>query len=95
MKVVTLHESPHKHGYSDTLASYVHKGLNDCGQHEFQDFFLNEMNIKPCQMCMYCASSMNHTLQQCDGGRIRYNFSTKVSICFSILVICSLDALFL
>jgi len=55
-----LHGSPRKNQNSDTLADCFIKGLNFNGYNEVAHFYINELNIKPCQGCLTCATSPNH-----------------------------------
>ncbi|MCJ7572732.1 flavodoxin family protein [Candidatus Bathyarchaeota archaeon] len=61
MKVVVLHGSPRKNGNSDTLADHFLKGLNAGGENEVRHFHPNDMNIRPCQGCLSCETSPNHS----------------------------------
>jgi multimeric flavodoxin WrbA len=60
MKVVVLHGSPRKGMNSDTLAEHLLMGLSEQGSHEVTHFYTNEMEIKPCQGCLGCATSQGH-----------------------------------
>lgn len=60
MNVVVLHGSPRKGMNSDTLADQFLKGLRELGEHEVTHFYTNEMEIRPCQGCLHCASSPAH-----------------------------------
>ena len=60
MHVIVLHGSPRKGGNSDTLAEYFVKGFNETGSSEIIDFYLNDMNIRPCQGCESCMTSQDH-----------------------------------
>ncbi|GAG68565.1 unnamed protein product [marine sediment metagenome] len=51
MKAMVLHGSPRKNQNSDTLARYFIDGLKENEDLEYKDFYLNELNIKPCQGC--------------------------------------------
>jgi len=61
MKTVVLHGSPRKNGNSDTLADHFLKGLNEGGENEVRHFYPNDMNIRPCQGCLSCETSVNHS----------------------------------
>lgn len=54
MKTVALHGSPRRNGNSDTLVKNFIKGLRASGNSEIQEFYANELNIKPCQGCLTC-----------------------------------------
>jgi multimeric flavodoxin WrbA len=54
MKIVVLHGSPRKGGNSDTLVNYLLDGLTTSRPHEVSHFYLNEMQIRPCQGCESC-----------------------------------------
>ena len=60
MKTIILHGSPRKNQNSDTLVEYFVRGLNYDGVKEVKHFYLNELNIKPCQGCLTCAKSVDH-----------------------------------
>ncbi|MEJ2249738.1 MAG: flavodoxin family protein [Candidatus Lokiarchaeota archaeon] len=61
MKTIIFHGSPRKNQNSDTLVNYFIKGMNVKGDKEVRHFFINELNIKPCQGCLKCATSPNHS----------------------------------
>jgi multimeric flavodoxin WrbA len=61
MKTIVLHGSPRKSGNTDTLAYHFMRGLRESGQHEIKDFFPNDMNVKPYQMCESCGRSVDHS----------------------------------
>ena len=54
MKAVVLHGSPRKGKNSDTLADSFLKGLSEENPWEVLHFYLNELNIAPCQGCLAC-----------------------------------------
>ncbi|MFX0209526.1 MAG: flavodoxin family protein [Candidatus Hodarchaeota archaeon] len=60
MKTLTLHGSPRKNGSSDTLVEYFIKGLRISGNNEIQQFYTNDLNIRPCQGCLACNSKLPH-----------------------------------
>ena len=60
MRIVILRGSPRTNGNSATLIDYFLKGLTKKKPQHIDDFFINELNISPCQGCLYCASSKNH-----------------------------------
>lgn len=55
MKVTVLHGSPRKGKNSDTLTKHLLDGLNTTGEHSIKHFYINELEIAPCQGCMSCA----------------------------------------
>ena len=60
MNVIVLHGSPRKHGNSDTLAeSFVH-GVQIEKNVKITHFYLNELDIKACQGCLKCKTSIDH-----------------------------------
>ena len=61
MKTIILHGSPRKNQNSDTLVEYFMRGLNTNGDKEVQHFYINELNIRPCQGCLTCATSIDHS----------------------------------
>ena len=54
MRVVVLHGSPRRGGNSDTLVEHFLRGLAESGVHEVTHFYLNELEISPCQGCLGC-----------------------------------------
>jgi len=60
LTVIVLHGSPRKGGNSDTLAEYFVKGFKETGSSKITDFYLNDMNIRPCQGCESCMTSQDH-----------------------------------
>jgi len=60
MNVVVLHGSPRKGMNSDTLADQFLSGLNEQGEHKVIHFYTNELEIRPCQGCLHCATSPGH-----------------------------------
>jgi multimeric flavodoxin WrbA len=60
MRVLVLRGSPRKDGNSATLTNYFLKGLMKFSSHYIDDYFINELNISPCQGCLSCATSENH-----------------------------------
>ena len=60
MKVLVLRGSPRKNGNSAILTNYFLKGLEKSSSNQIDDYFINELNISPCQGCLFCATSKNH-----------------------------------
>lgn len=60
MKTIVLHGSPHKDGNSDTLAKQFLKGLCQDDSVQVQHFYTNELNVRPCQGCLTCETSVDH-----------------------------------
>lgn len=60
MNIIILHGSPRKNKNSDTLTKYLIKGMNKNKDHQIKHFYLNDLNITPCQGCLTCATSINH-----------------------------------
>jgi len=54
MRVVVLHGSPRRGGNSDTLVEHFLRGLTESGVHGVTHFYLNDMEIRPCQGCLGC-----------------------------------------
>ena len=50
-KVLVLYGSPRKNGNTSTLGKKFLQGLTDSGIEEVQEFWLNDLTIKPCQGC--------------------------------------------
>jgi len=61
MKVVVLHGSPRRDGNSDTLALHFLNGLNEGGENKVRHFYLNDMDIRPCQGCLSCETPPEHS----------------------------------
>ena len=61
MNVLILHGSPQRGGSSDTLASHFMKGLNTRQGNRVTAFYANDVNVKPCQGCLTCATRGNGT----------------------------------
>jgi multimeric flavodoxin WrbA len=55
MKTIVLHGSPHPHGNSATLADHFLMGL---GEQSAEHFYINEMQIRPCQGCEHCVAPL-------------------------------------
>ncbi|MFW9771958.1 MAG: flavodoxin family protein [Candidatus Heimdallarchaeota archaeon] len=60
MKIIILHGSPRKNKNSDTLVRYFIRGMNKNKKHQINHFYLNTLNISPCQGCLSCETSINH-----------------------------------
>jgi multimeric flavodoxin WrbA len=60
MKTIVLHGSPRKNKNSDTLAESFINGLSASGDGEVQHFYTNDLNIRPCQGCLTCETSVDH-----------------------------------
>ena len=54
MKVTVLHGSPRRGKNSDTLATRFLDGLNRAEEHVVKHFYINDLNIAPCQGCLSC-----------------------------------------
>ena len=61
MKVVVLHGSPRRDGNSDTLALHFLNGLSEGREDEVRHFYLNDMDIRPCQGCLRCETPPKHS----------------------------------
>ena len=57
MKAVVLHGSPRKGKNSDTLAESFIKGLTEENPWQVDHFYLNDLEISPCQGCLFCSKS--------------------------------------
>ncbi len=73
MKVIVLHGSPRKGKNSDIFSQHFLDGLNSVGKNEITHFYLNEMSIKSCQGCLYCATSIGHKCKTEDDMLEIYN----------------------
>jgi multimeric flavodoxin WrbA len=54
MNVLVLQGSPNKSGNTATLANALLDGIRACGEHTIHEFWLNDMQIRPCQACYQC-----------------------------------------
>lgn len=61
-KVVVFMGSPRKKGNVDTILDEIIRGVNDNGA-EVKKYYLNDMNIKGCQGCLYCRKTHNCALK--------------------------------
>ncbi|WP_250673273.1 flavodoxin family protein (plasmid) [Paraclostridium ghonii] len=61
-KVVAFIGSPRKRGNVDTIIGEIIKGANN-NNIEVKKYYLNDMNIKGCQGCLYCRKNPNCTLK--------------------------------
>jgi multimeric flavodoxin WrbA len=59
MKVTVLHGSQHRGKNSDTLTDCVIEGLNKSGSHIIEHFYINDLEISPCQGCLSCKDYPN------------------------------------
>lgn len=57
-KLIAFMGSPRKQGNIHTLVNRMVEGAKDKGL-ETKIYFLNELNIRPCQSCMYCRKPEN------------------------------------
>lgn len=70
MKVTVLHGSPRRGKNSDTLAKSFLKGLQTKGQHTVKHYYINELDIAPCQGCLSCAKPPHNCRIQDDMQQI-------------------------
>lgn len=56
VKIVSFIGSPRKNGNTANLTNKILKGAESKGA-KIKNFYLNEMNIKGCQGCMYCRTN--------------------------------------
>ncbi|KZX15341.1 iron-sulfur flavoprotein [Methanobrevibacter cuticularis] len=56
MKIVGFSGSPRKDGSTNTLIKRILKKVDD-DTYESSIYYLNELNINPCQACGYCAEN--------------------------------------
>lgn len=61
MNVLILHGSPRKGGSSDTLVKHFVQGLNAIRKSQIEEFYANDLNVRPCQGCLTCAKLGNNT----------------------------------
>ncbi|WP_180951192.1 flavodoxin family protein [Marasmitruncus massiliensis] len=55
MRVIAFMGSPRKNGSTDKLVKQILAGATSAGA-QTEEFFLNDLNIRGCQACMYCKS---------------------------------------
>ncbi len=60
MNLIVLHGSPRKHGNSDTLTESFIRGVQCEGDSKITHFYTNDLDIKPCQGCLNCKTSIGH-----------------------------------
>ncbi|MBN2542548.1 flavodoxin family protein [bacterium] len=60
IKVAVLYGSPHINGNSSILSQHFLDGLGAVSEVQTNLFYLNGMDIKPCQGCLHCKTSENH-----------------------------------
>jgi len=61
-KVIGLVGSPRKNGNTSDIVKAVLKGAQENGA-ETKIYYLNEMNIKGCQSCLYCRGHETCSIQ--------------------------------
>ncbi len=84
LRVLVLHGSPRKNGNSDTLANYFKEGLKSRWEVEIEDYFANELNIKPCQGCLSCEKPLDEfCIQQDDMQAIYSSFLNSDIVVFA------------
>ncbi len=54
MKTLILKASPNKDGNTATMAERFAAGLQDVGYSDITEFWLNDLDIRPCQACNQC-----------------------------------------
>lgn len=59
MKTLVLKASPKKEGNSATIVESFVRGLRDVGENDVVEFFLNDLDVSPCQGCMKCQKEPN------------------------------------
>lgn len=57
-KIVAFIGSPRKNGNVDTIVQSILDGANN-SNNQIEKFYLNNMNIKGCQGCLYCRKTNN------------------------------------
>ncbi len=58
MKIIVLHGSPRIGGDSDTLAQAFLDEMQQQTDYQIEHFYLNNMNITPCQGCQSCLTKL-------------------------------------
>lgn len=54
MKATVLHGSPRRGRNSDTLADSFLRGFNESQSQDVEHFYINDLEISPCQGCLSC-----------------------------------------
>jgi multimeric flavodoxin WrbA len=54
MKTLVVEASPRRNGNSITIARSFMRGLRDVGETEIREYFLNDMDVRPCLGCWKC-----------------------------------------
>ncbi len=79
MSAIVLHGSPRKGKNSDTLADSFVNGLTSESEWDVTHFYLNTMDIAPCQGCLACAEPP-HVCRVKDDMREIYNAYKESSL---------------
>ena len=84
VRIVILHGSPRKNHNSDTLVEKYLEGFKSKITVQEEHFYLNEMNISPCQGCLYCEHSVHHQCKiQDDMQKIYKSYKTADIVIYS------------
>jgi len=54
MKTLVVEASPRREGSSTTIARSFMRGLRDGGETQIREYFLNDMDVRPCLGCWKC-----------------------------------------
>ena len=73
MNILVLHGSPRKGGNSDTLAATFLQQMTAICPCEVRHFYLNDMQIQPCQGCLHCAADPSHACRLQDDMQSIYD----------------------
>lgn len=80
MKALVLHGSPRKNGSSDTLVKHFLQGLNANGKNDIKEFYANDLNVRPCQMCESCSKPPDYSCIIKDGMHEIYSAFDEADI---------------
>ena len=81
--VLVLYGSPRKNGNTSTLAKKLVDALTDSGIRDVQEFWLNDLTIKPCQGCFRCRPT-KHCVTQDDMQAIYPALEAAKTVVFAI-----------
>ncbi len=80
MKVLVLHGSPRKDGSSDTLVEHLIKGMRSSRSIDLEEFYTNDLNVRPCQMCVSCSKPPEYACVIKDDMQAIYSAFSKADV---------------
>ncbi|HXK49421.1 MAG TPA: flavodoxin family protein [Clostridiales bacterium] len=84
MKLTVLHGSPRKGMNSDRLTERFLEGYTgNRPETDIEHFYINEMEISPCQGCLHCSAPPHECVITDDFDRIRQSYNTSEIIVFA------------